>query len=119
MRVKDLDHLVDMCGAFQVVAESCDEWGVCECYLNPAKLDCLYCKGFKGHGICSHVLCVNHMLKKINLRAEVMEIGKSAAKHGGNNQPKHLPALTRAPAREADSSDEEAERLLALGGQGK
>ena len=118
-RVKDLDHLVDMCGAFQVVAESCDEWGVCECYLNPAKLDCLYCKGFKGHGICSHVLCVNHMLKKINLRAEVMEIGKSAAKHGGNNQPKHLPALTRAPAREADSSDEEADRLLAMGSQGK
>ena len=99
-----------------------------ECELNPMKMDCMNCKGFKGVGICSRVLAVNHMMKKINLRREVMEIGQSSHrknKHGdrhhrpGGNRTKPLPALTRVPAREADSSDEEEQRLLEQGEGGR
>ena len=38
---------------------------------------------------------------------------------GGGNRHKAIPALTRAPTREADSSDEEQERLLELGNDGR
>ena len=86
--------------------------------LNPFELDCMHCKGFKSYGICSHVLAVNHMLKKVNLRRELMEIGQGVHKKGGNRK-KNVPALTRAPTQQPDSSDEEAERLLELGEQGK
>ena len=99
-----------------------------ECDLNPRRLDCMYCKGFKGVGICSHVLAINHILKEINLRREVMEIGASSSRKdtrhigknsGGGNRKAPIPALTRAPARDADSSDEEQERLLELGENGR
>ena len=118
-RVQDLDHLVDICQGIHVVEEQQEGWPVPRCYLNPAQLDCVGCKGFKSHGICSHVLALNHILKATNLRREVMEIGKSGSKTGGGNQKKPVPALTRAPQREPDSSDEEEERLLALGAQGR
>ena len=101
---------------------------VLPCRLNPAFLMCT-CKGYKHHGICSHVLALNHILKEINLRREVMEIGASSSRKGsshhgfkrvgGGNRHKAIPALTRAPTREADSSDEEQERLLELGNDGR
>ena len=53
------------------------------------------------------------------MRYELATIGKKAAKKSGGNVMKPAPALTRAPAMEVDSSDEEEERLLALGAQGK
>ena len=74
------------------------------------------------------MLALNHTLKEINLRREVMEIGTSSsrkdARHngknsGGGNRQKPIPALTRAPTRDADSSDEEQERLLELGDNGR
>ena len=106
------------------VASMKDPVPVCE--LNPSKLDCLNCKGFKGVGICSHVLAVNHMLRSINLRREVMEIGQSTYRKNkvgnnrrGGNRKKAVPALQRAAAREADSSDEEQERLLEQGAKGQ
>ena len=47
-------------------------------------------------------------------------IGKSAAgKKGGGNGMRPAPALTRAPAPQPDSSDEEWERLIEQGNQGK
>ena len=71
------------------------------------------------------MLALNHILKHINLRREIMEIGKSSRKktgpqggHGGNNQ-RVPPALTRAEVREDDSSDEELYRLLEEGARGK
>ncbi len=56
-----------------------------------------------------------------------MEIGASSSRKdsrrncrvGGGNRHKAIPALTRAPTREADSSDEEQERLLELGNDGR
>ena len=78
----------------------------------------MHCKGFKGHGICSHVLAVNHIMKNVNLRHELMEIGQGVHKKGGNRQ-KNVPALTMAPTREPDSSDEEFVRFLEQGAQGK
>ena len=119
-RITDLEYLTDVCGSMHLVADAHEDWGVPQCELNPGNFDCLYCKGFKGHGICSHVLAINHITKRVNLRREMMEIGKSNRKHtgGGGNQKKALPALTRAPTCEPDSSDEEQERLLEQGDNG-
>ena len=74
-------------------------------------------------------MTVARALKKINLRREVMEIGASTSRKGsshhgfkrvgGGNRKAPIPALTRAPTREADSSDEEQERLLELGDNGR
>ena len=61
------------------------------------------------------------MLKQFNVRYELAHIGKATVwkkGKGGNNQ-RVEPALTRAPVREPDSSDEEEERLLQLGAEGK
>ena len=127
-RIKDVEHLADVCTSLHTVLDEDEEHPVPVCELNPCKLDCLNCKGFKGVGICSHVLAINHMLQAINLRREVMEIGQSTyRKHKGGkggvqtggNRKKAVPALQRAPAREADSSDEEQERLLELGAKGQ
>ena len=43
----------------------------------------------------------------------------TAGDHRGGNRKKPLPALTRAPAREADSNDEEEQRLLEQGEEGR
>jgi hypothetical protein len=81
-----LTTVVDICQGIHVV-EQLEGWPVPRCYLNPAQLDCVGCKGFKSHGICSHVLALNHILKATNLRLEVMEIGKSGVgRKGGGNQ---------------------------------
>ena len=82
-------------------------------------MDCYYCKGFKHVGICSHVLAINHMLKKINLRRLVIAIGQSKRKHNNGGRRRVEPALQRMAQREPDSSDEEIERALLLGEQGK
>jgi hypothetical protein len=97
------------------------KWKVPRCEYNPCKLDCIYCKGFKHVGICSHVLAINHMLKKINLRRLVITIGqcKTKAGAGRGNHRRPEPALQRMAQREPDSSDEEIERALLLGEQGK
>ena len=100
--------------------EEVKEWPVPDCELNPGRFDCVACKCFKNYGICSHVLALNHVLQKINLRRELMEIGKSAAgRKGGGNHQKPLPALQRQKQREPDSSDEEEDRLLLQGEQGQ
>ena len=99
-------------------------WGHIECEGNPGKWVCS-CKGFKGYEICSHILAISHILspdnpdKQYNVRAELRTIGKKASKKSGGNVKRPPPALTRAPAMQLDSSDEEEERLLALGAEGK
>ena len=86
--------------------------------LKAARKYGLKCKGFKHSGICSHVLCVNHMLKLFNVRYQLATIGKRSRYHtGGQYRPP--PALQRDVQREPDSSDDEEERLLALGADGK
>ena len=120
-RVKDMAHLTDTALSLHILSPMDPTFKVPACEYNPAELDCVTCKGFKNYGVCSHVLAINHQLKLINLRRELMEIGESAAaKKAGNhgNRAKPIPALTRAPTRQPDSSDEEEERLLALGAQG-
>ena len=117
-RLKDLEHLTDVCRSMYLVVEMDEDWGVPGCDLNPCKLDCIHCKGFKGYGICSHVLAINHILKNVNLRRELMTIGKSNRKDGGGNRHFPIPALTRAPAAVDDSSDDEQQALLEQGDQG-
>ena len=119
-RIKDLEHLADVCASVHVVRVQDPKWPVPKCDLNPLELDCVSCKGFKGHGICSHVLCLNHMLRSVNLRRELLEMGKSRMhKSGGGNRKAPIPALTRAPQVADDSSDEELLRLLDEGEQGR
>ena len=119
-RIKDLQHLADVCASVHVVRVQDPKWPVPKCDLNPLELDCVSCKGFKGHGICSHVLCLNHMLRSVNLRRELLEMGKSRMhKSGGGNRKAPIPALTRAPQVADDSSDEELLRMLDAGEQGK
>ena len=84
--------------------------------------ECLACKTLKGVGICSHVLAINHILKRFNLRYELKQLQtsgskKQAAKAGKVLRP--LPALQRAPVAQPDSIDEEDAALLALGEQGR
>ena len=43
---------------------------------------------------------------------------KGVYKKGGGNQKRSVPALEKAPTREPDSSDEEQDRLIALGQRG-
>ena len=100
------------------------DWGVPECEGNPEQLSCISCKGFKAYGICSHVLAVNHIRRAYNVRYMLRKIGKSKAiekRKGGAmaRTGKPPPALQKMPEREPDSSDEEEERLLALGQQGR
>ena len=121
-RIKDLEHLHDVCFSMHHIIDADTKWGVPACELNPANLDCLNCKGFKHSGICAHVLAINHILKKVNLRRQVLAMAKNSRKknkQGGisGNQQHPLPAL-RKEVMELDSSDEEEERLLLLGDRG-
>ena len=44
---------------------------VLQCSGNVAGFECLGCKSFKGVGICSHVLAINHILKHFNVRYDL------------------------------------------------
>ena len=120
--IKDLDTLIGTCQSMHMVCDPADGYEVLKCSGNPCMYDCPGCKSFKGVGICSHVLAINHIVQKFNVRYELKSIqtaaSKKAAAKGGNTL-KPLPALKRAHVPEPDSSDEEAERLLALGREGK
>ena len=120
-RIVDEDHLRDVCSSLHYVSAYTDLYGLCECYANPGRWVC-DCKGNKNYGICSHVLATNHILKGFNIRYELAEIGKStigSKVKGGGNRQRSEPALERMKARPADSSDEEEERIVEQGRQGK
>ena len=70
-RIKDLDTLIGTCQSLHVVCEPEDGYTVLECSGNTAMYTCLGCKSFKGVGICSHVLAINHILKNFNVRYEL------------------------------------------------
>ena len=116
--VKTLDYLRDVCFSLHVVMPAQEEWGVPKCEGNPAELECIGCKGFKHVGICSHVLACNHILKKFNVRYQLMELSKKKKKGVSGGYWKGVrPALTREEPE--DSSDEEQQELLRLGEEGK
>ena len=134
-RIKDFEHLADFALSFHLVMDEDEARPVPKCEANVARLDCPTCKGFKGYGICSHVIAINHVLKKFNVRQELLEIGQKACKKPGGNTIRPPPALQKAHAPkkgkgkakalpapvqpELDSSDEEILEALALGAQGK
>ena len=121
-RIQDFDHLREVCSSLHYVHMPLDVWGCISCEGNPAGYVC-DCKGCKGYGICSHVLAINHILRHFNVRHQLVAMGKSNRSKSGPGQgrlPNPEPALQRARiTREPDSSDEEEERLLELGRQGK
>ena len=119
-RVKNLDHLLDICRLFHIVEEPDPMYFPPPCDGNVLSLSCKACKGYQHSGICSHILAVNHIQKQFNVRAQLVSIGKGKSKgRGGDTRPHSVPALMRVPQREPDSSDEEDERLLQLGMEGK
>ena len=76
------------------------------------------CKSFQGIGICSHVLAINHIMEKFNVRYELRQAvqtdaSKQKAKGGGTKR--QYSALFCVPAAAPTAADEEEERLLALG----
>ena len=91
-RVEDLEHFEHVCFSLHQILPENEPYLVPECDLNPRRLDCLYCKGFKGVGICSHVLAINHILKEINLRRSL----KRRRHHGQVRQHQCLPETATA-----------------------
>ena len=126
-RIEDENHLADVCGSFHVVKPG-TSWPIAICEGNPAGCICS-CKGYHHLGICSHVLCINHQLKKFNLRYQLLPIGQkskkppktSAAARGrlGGRPSKPAPPLTREPTADWDSSDEELAAELEKGARGE
>jgi hypothetical protein len=113
------EALRDVCMSIQhvVPCESDEDPSYFPCDANKALLNCVACKGYKGHGICSHVLAVNHILQHFNVKHHLRELC-SARKVGGNRTRK-LKALEHDidAGRYIDSSDEELE-LRRLEGNG-
>ena len=89
------------------------------------KLDCPSCKSFKHVGICSHVLAVNHIMQKFNVRYRLSELSKTKTNNPkgigtGASLGKTAPALTRQVLPlEADSSDDEESVMRRLGLEGR
>ena len=118
-RCKHIDSLLDVCGSLHMVTDALEDYPVPECEGNPMKLDCPCCKGFKHSGICSHVLAINHILQKFNVRYHLAPLGQRTEKGKCKGRAKAPPkALTRVPQREKTESDEEAEQLIACGAKG-
>ena len=67
-----------------------------ECVANPCNYIC-QCKNFKAYGICSHTIAINHILKKYNVRSELLPIGQRTTKKKGPAKGPE-PALVCAPA---------------------
>jgi hypothetical protein len=121
-RVKDLHSLLALAQCMHIVCVPEDGYDVMECEGNPASYECVACKSFKGVGICSHVLTINHMLKAFNVRYMLRSLETSASKKKkalAGNRTRQAKALERLPAPAPDSSDEEEERLQALALQGR
>ena len=115
-RVKSFEELRALCQLFHFVQPAEHRWQYFDCPENPdMRCDC---KGYKGYGICSHILTIQHMLKFFNVRYELLPIGKKRMKKTGGNMMFVEPALTRVPTREPDSSDDEEEEAIRLGEQG-
>ena len=103
-RIRDHETLLDVCLSLHKVVDAEEVYGVPVCEANPSELDCPHCKGFKHSGICSHVLAVNHILTKFNVKYHLAEIGKKTDK-GTKGKSKAPPkALTRIPQKQAITS---------------
>ena len=119
-RIKDHASLLAVCDVLHVVGPPAEGQSVLPCEGNPCGFACQACKAFKQVGICSHVLTINHILTRFNVRFQLKSIRTNALKKAGQRgSRKLLPALEREPQVAPDSSDEEEERLQLLGQQGK
>jgi hypothetical protein len=77
-RIKDHATLLAVCDALHVVGPPADGQSVLPCEGNPCGFDCKACKAFKQVGICSHVLTINHMLTRFNVRFQLKAIQTNA-----------------------------------------
>ena len=122
-RLKDLDSLLDLSASLHVVYDAGERYPPLEAgTANACGYSCMGCKAFQGIGICSHVLAINHIMKKFNVRYELRQVqtdaSKQKAKRGGNTL-KPPSALVRVPVATPTAADDEEERLQALGMQGQ
>ena len=88
-RIKSVDELLAIWDALHQVRPALDDSEICECEGNPLRYVC-NCKGYKGVGICSHVLAINHILKAFNVRYELAMIGKRTCKKNKGKRVRHL-----------------------------
>ena len=109
--IKDFDEFRTACMSFHVVSDEDPDHPVPECEGNPCRFTCS-CKGFKGVGICSHVLCINHKLKEYNVRYLLLPGLGKPDKKGKGGQGKRLPALEKHNVESGSSDDEELIELM-------
>jgi hypothetical protein len=109
--IKDFDEFRTACMSFHVVSDEDPDHPVPECEGNPCRFTCS-CKGFKGVGICSHVLCINHKLKEYNVRYLLLPgLGKPDKKQKAGRKAR-LPALEKHNVESGSSDDEELIELM-------
>ena len=82
--IKSVDLLIKVCSSFHLVEEPKAGFPVPSCSGNPAELNCPTCKGFKHIGICSHVLAINHILQRYNVKYALKALPKRKDRSGGN-----------------------------------
>ena len=93
--IKSVTDLASVCRALHLVTPSEEPWGVPDCDYNPLKYECHGCKGFKQCGICAHVICVNCLLGKVDLRKRLEHnTGRHATEMRGRKR-KMKPGLQR------------------------
>ena len=98
-RKRGFDKLIGDCFAMHRVAQPKHEWCVPSCPDgNPLGYDCPTCKGFKLYGICSHVVAVNHLMKKLDVYAMLDVLTEVPKKNRGGYTKGVRPALSREDA---------------------
>ena len=113
-RIKDVDHLIELCGSFHVLQPACNKYGHVRCEANPMELVCSCGRG-KLYGICPHIIAANHISRRYNAREQLMCIGRRTLKAPNQHPTK---ALRKAPQRTPLNAQEE-EYQLHLGNHGR
>ena len=90
-RIKDLDHLLELCESFHVLEPATEKYGHVQCEANRLELICSCDRG-KLYGICPHILAANHICKQYNVRAQLQDLGARTV----STASKPTPALTKA-----------------------
>ena len=103
-RIKDLDHLLDLCRSFCVLQPACDKYGHVHSDANKLKLTCLCDEGM-NYGFCPHILAANHICKEYNVRYHLLKIGHRTLP-GKNGNYKPAKALRKAPSKHIPTSDD-------------
>lgn len=105
------DQMVAVCFSMHYVTEASNTVPVCD--FNPLMLWCPTSKGFRQYGIDSHVIAINHIMGKCDVRNALASLCPKR-KRGGFTKGVR-PALVREARADSSDSDEDeplSHRLL-------